>query len=135
MYRRSAKLYEGGRGERMTDVIFGVRRCRSVLTVVMEAHAVVRQIIPTRAAHGPVRFEDQDCMNFFNSTDTRSMLFATALMVGVSGCAYFDREEGTMERMGREVDDSVDDLGGRESTGDRIGESIRDLGDDIEDRS
>lgn len=60
------------------------------------------------------------------------LLVCAATMVGTAGCQ--SRKEGTLEKMGREVDDTVEDATHEKSTADKVGEKIRDIGEDIEDR-
>jgi len=59
-------------------------------------------------------------------------LFLVALLI--NACTI--RDEGPLEKAGREVDDTLSDATQKKkSVGDRVGESIRDLGDKIEDNS
>jgi len=59
-----------------------------------------------------------------------AFFFVTA---SLTGCY---QQEGTGQKMGREIDDTIRDAGKKEkTTTEKVGESIRDLGDKIEDEN
>ncbi len=62
-----------------------------------------------------------------------SIALILAFFLPLTACET--REEGTLEKLGREADDALGDANERnESVADKVGERVRDLGDDIEDR-
>lgn len=59
--------------------------------------------------------------------------FLVCSLFAVSACNH--RNDGPLEKAGREVDDAIQDVNEPKSTTEKIGEEIKDLGDRIEDNS
>lgn len=63
----------------------------------------------------------------------KRVLLAFMIAVVMNATACSDRGEGTLEKIGRETDDAISDITEPRSTQEKIGDSIKDLGDKIED--
>jgi hypothetical protein len=65
---------------------------------------------------------------------TISLALCGLALLGMASC--HERKEGGLEKLGREVDDTISDAKeDKKSVGDKVGEAVRDLGDSIEDRN